>query len=184
MSTDATRAAVQGVVAAGGGPVTSSMGRLFDAVGALVTGRTVATYEAQTSIELEALARRIDRTATSPWPDAMPIDRSGGLPLLDPRQLVVEVVAAVRAGQAAEIVAARIHETIGSAAAALVLEVADRNGLDTVVLTGGVFQNARLTDVVEGALTHAGVEVLLHRTVPANDGGISLGQAAVAAARL
>ena len=74
------------------------------------------------------------------------------------------------------------HEALGRAAASAGARPGPRDGLDTVALTGGVFQNPRLTDVVEEALTAAGLEVLVHRIVPPNDGGISIGQAAVAAA--
>jgi hydrogenase maturation protein HypF len=74
-----------------------------------------------------------------------------------------------------------VHEAIGGAAAALGEQLASAHGLDTVVLTGGVFQNARLTEVVESALTAAGLQVLVHGHVPPNDGGISIGQAAIAA---
>ena len=73
---------------------------------------------------------------------------------------------------------------MGRAAATLAANVAARYELKTVVLTGGVFQNVVLTDVVERALTDRGLEVLTHGAIPANDGGISIGQAAIAAARI
>jgi len=179
---DAQRRGVAAVVAAGQGPVTTSIGRLFDALGSLVTGRVVATYEAQAAIELEALARRIERREAPCWDEAVLIDRSGPVTQLDPRPLVERVVVELRRGTAHELIAAAIHEALGSAAAQLAAECARSHGLDTVALSGGVFQNARLTDVVEDALVARGLGVLVHKRVPANDGGISIGQCAVAAA--
>jgi hydrogenase maturation protein HypF len=79
------------------------------------------------------------------------------------------------------VLAAGFHEGLGQAAARLAGDLAGAQDLDTVVLTGGVFQNARLTEVVEAALATAGLRVLLHREVPPNDAGISVGQAAIAA---
>ena len=177
------RAGVQAVIASGQGPATTSMGRLFDALGSLVTGRTVATYEAQAAIELEALARRVNRTDAPQWTNAVTIDRSGPLAQLDPRRLIEHVVDAVRRATAPEVIAAGIHEALGSATAALASEIAVAQGVNTAVLTGGVYQNVRLTEVVEDALRTAGLTVLVHERIPANDGGISIGQAAVVAAR-
>jgi len=80
------------------------------------------------------------------------------------------------------VVAAGFHRGLGMAVADLACRLAAAHGLGTVALSGGVFQNARLTAVVAGAVEEAGIEVLVHRRVPPNDGGISIGQAAVAAA--
>jgi hydrogenase maturation protein HypF len=80
------------------------------------------------------------------------------------------------------VLAAGFHESIGAAAAGAAVDLAREHGLRTVALSGGVFQNLRLAEVVEDALTTAGLEVLTHRHIPPNDGGISIGQAAVAAA--
>ncbi len=77
--------------------------------------------------------------------------------------------------------AAGFHEGLGLGAANLASELASRHGLDTVVLSGGVFQNVRLSQVVVDHLGARGLEVLTHRAIPPNDGGISVGQAAVAA---
>ncbi|MGI8756437.1 MAG: carbamoyltransferase HypF [Acidimicrobiales bacterium] len=177
----ATLAGVGSLVAAGHGPVTTSVGRLFDALAAVVTGRAVATYEAQAAIELEALARRVDVADAPFWAETSVVDLSGTVAQLDPRPLVARVVAEVDRGTAPELVAAGVHRSIGEAAAALAAETAAARGIDTVVLTGGAFQNVRLTDVVEDVLGASGVHVLVHHCVPANDGGISIGQAAVAA---
>ena len=77
--------------------------------------------------------------------------------------------------------AAGFHEALGTATARLAATLAGEHGLDTVVLTGGVFQNVRLTEVVESELAASGLRVLVHEQIPPNDGGISIGQAAIAA---
>ncbi len=103
------------------------------------------------------------------------------MPELDPRPLLAALRAERDAGMPLPLLAAGFHEAVGSAVADLAARLAGPQSLDTVVLTGGVFQNARLTEIVAGDLTAAGLGVLLHATVPCGDGGISIGQAAVAA---
>ena len=85
-------------------------------------------------------------------------------------------------GTPAALVAAGFHESLGRATAGAAAELAAKHGLSTVALSGGVFQNVRLAEVVVGELSDEGLEVLVHRQVPPNDGGISVGQAAIAAA--
>jgi hydrogenase maturation protein HypF len=155
---------------------TTSAGRLFDAVAALLGLRSSITYEGQAAIELEAAAA------------GQPLDVDGypmavAAAVLDPGPLLAAVVAERDAGVAVPVIAARFHAGLGHATAALAADLASRHRLDTVALSGGVFQNARLTAVVARAARAAGLEVLVHERVPPNDGGISLGQAAVAAAR-
>ena len=172
--------ALLALIDSGTAPVTSSMGRLFDALAALVGTRSRVTYEAQAAIELEAWARSVPRSAAPCYPTA--IDRSTGVPVLDPAPLVAAVVADLDKGVERSVIAAGIHEGLGAGAVALGAALARSEGIDTVALSGGVFQNARLTDIVERGLVAQGLRVLVHELVPPNDGGISLGQAAVAAA--
>lgn len=106
----------------------------------------------------------------------------GEVAVLDPGALVGRVVSDVAAGTAPSEVAARAHQALGAGVAALAVELAGRHGMGTVVLTGGVFQNTVLSRIVGDALRAAGLEVLEHHRVPCNDGGISIGQAAIAAA--
>ncbi|MEO7369313.1 MAG: hypothetical protein ABIZ69_00520, partial [Ilumatobacteraceae bacterium] len=101
--------------------------------------------------------------------------------VLDPAGLVAAMLDDLDHGVAKNLIAAGFHEAFGDATVALATRVAAEQGLDTVVLTGGVFQNARLTDVVETGLRRAGLNVLVHALIPPNDGGISVGQAAIAA---
>jgi hydrogenase maturation protein HypF len=173
--------AVLDLVTRAHGPITTSMGRLFDAVAALLGRSPIVSYEAQAAIELEALARSVPRHDAPRYPVDVFVD-VGGMVLIDPSPLVATLIAERARGVAPAILAAGFHESIGSAAAWAATEVARRRGLRTVALSGGVFQNVRLAEVVEEALVSAGLEVLVHHVVPPNDGGISLGQAAVAAA--
>ncbi len=157
--------------------LTSSAGRLFDAVAALLGLRTVVTYEAQAAIALEAVA------AGAPAPDDYEVDIHGGdLLELDPSPLVARIVAERDRGTATAIVAAGFHASLGRAVAEAAAALARAHGLDTVALSGGVFQNARLTHHVETGLRVRGLDVLVHEHLPPNDGGVSVGQAAVAAA--
>jgi hydrogenase maturation protein HypF len=157
--------------------VTTSAGRLFDAVASLLGGRQRVSYEAQAAIELEALARTVGRRDAPVYDGCVDI----GGDVLDPAPLLAAMLADLDAGVDRALIAAGFHEAFGRATVALAVRVAGRQGLDTVALTGGVFQNARLTEVVESGLRDEGLDVLVHSLVPPNDGGISIGQAAIAA---
>jgi hydrogenase maturation protein HypF len=143
------------------------MGRLFDAVAALLGLRESVTYEGQAAIELELLAGDVA---------AAPYDWRFG----DGTALVAAVHDDLAAGRPRDEIAAAFHETIAVAAAAACAEAGDPR---TVVLSGGTFQNVRLLEAARRELERHGFAVLSHRLVPPNDGGISYGQAAVAAAR-
>ncbi|MFP5319273.1 MAG: carbamoyltransferase HypF [Acidimicrobiia bacterium] len=157
--------------------LTTSAGRLFDAVAALLGLRARVTYEAQAAIALEALAATVPDAEA---PTDYPIEAAD---VLDPAPLVAHVVRERDRGTPPAVIAAGFHAAFGAAAATTAARLAAANGLDTVALSGGVFQNARLTTVMGRGLAAAGLTVLVHHTVPCNDGGISIGQAAVAAAR-
>jgi hydrogenase maturation protein HypF len=151
-------------------PVTTSMGRLFDAVAALCGVRAAVTYEGQAAIELEALADRAER-GTYPMPG-----------VLDARAVVRAVAEDLEAHVAAPVVAARFHNAVAAATARACSAAAGRAGVDVAVLSGGVFQNRLLLETTAAQLEGAGLRVLSHRRVPPNDGGIAFGQAAIAAA--
>lgn len=157
-----------------GTPVTSSAGRLFDAVAALLGVRDTVTYEGQAAIELEQLADRAVR-------DGYPQRITDGDPfLMEGTELVLAAAADLRAAVPVPVIAARFHHGV----AALILDACARvrtaSGLCTVALSGGVFQNRLLLERTVPALEQLGFRVLTHRRVPPNDGGISLGQAAIA----
>ena len=161
---------------------TTSAGRLFDGVAALLGIRPTVTYEAQAAIELEAAAagEPLDTPVADGW-EAVVTAGDDGCAVLDPSPLVAHVVAARDRGTPVPAVAAAFHAALGRSVAALARDLAAAAGVGTVALSGGVFQNARLTEIVERELTASGVEVLVHSRVPPNDGGVSIGQAAVAA---
>ncbi|HEU4362646.1 MAG TPA: carbamoyltransferase HypF [Mycobacterium sp.] len=155
----------------------SSMGRLFDAVASLLGVRHRVDYEAQAAIELEALADRADRAdSIDPAGPALRLTvRPDGV--LDPTGMVRAMVVALRAGTDPAVLAAAFHAAVAAAVAETVGRVAGNVRL--VGLTGGVFQNVLLLRACRQRLQRAGFEVLIHRTVPPNDGGLALGQAAV-----
>jgi hydrogenase maturation protein HypF len=156
-------------------PLTTSMGRLFDAVAALCGVRMVTTYEGQAAIELEAIA---DRSQCGIY--EVPIDADGRL---DARPMILDVLSDLSDGTPAAVVSARFHRSIAAATAAACADAAATCGTDLVVLGGGVFQNRLLLGDTTLRLRGLGLRVLAPRQLPANDGGISYGQAAIAAAR-
>jgi hydrogenase maturation protein HypF len=161
-------------------PPTSSAGRLFDAVAALAGVRHRVSYEGQAAVELEA-------RATDPYPDiAYPfsLDTSGSSIVIDTRPLIGAVAADVVNGVAAARVARRFHTTMVEVIATVCGRLRQETGIGTVVLSGGVFANALLTAEAVRRLEEMGFRALRHRLVPPNDGGLCLGQLAVAAALL
>jgi hydrogenase maturation protein HypF len=153
-------------------PLSSGMGRLFDAVAALLGVRETVTYEGQAAIELEHLA-----AATPAAPYRCRLERG----TIAGSDLVLSVQADLEAGRQRGEIAAAFHEGVAAAAAAACAGAGEPG---TVVLSGGTFQNVRLLESTRRKLEELGFEVLTHRQVPPNDGGLSYGQAVVAAARL
>jgi hydrogenase maturation protein HypF len=157
-------------------PLTSSAGRLFDAVAALLGVRDTINYEGQAAVELEQLADAAERgsyaaaiTPQEPF-------------LVAGQDLVRAAAEDLAAGVAAPVVAARFHNGVARLIAEGCLLLRERHGLSTVALSGGVFQNLLLLHATVSRLEAHGFAVLVHCRVPCNDGGISLGQAVVAAA--
>lgn len=158
-------------------PATSSMGRLFDAVAALVGVRDEVTYEGQAAIELEQLV------VPDEW-GSYAVALGDGEPFtIDTTGIIAGVAADVRAGTPPGVVAARFHNAVVDLIVAAAQRARAGTTLTTVALSGGVFLNAVLVERATARLAAAGFEVLTHRRVPPNDGGISLGQAAIVAAR-
>jgi hydrogenase maturation protein HypF len=177
----ATRATVERQIAAHvNAPLASSMGRLFDAAAALLGVRLHAAYEGQAAMEMEALAG--DARA-----DALPFPASRTAPghwELDPLPLLAELARLRAAGADTRLLAAAFHETVAASAADLAARIAAEAGVDTVALGGGCFQNARLLASLTRRGRAHGLRVLVPRHLPPNDGAVSYGQAAIAAARL
>jgi hydrogenase maturation protein HypF len=181
-------------------PLTSSAGRLFDSVAAILGFRGTVSYEGQAAIELEQLADPGERGAyhaaiataadqaagQAAGPAGPAVDRTAdpaGPFRVQGGDLVRAAVDDLLAGTPREIIAARFHNGIAALVEAGCLLLRDRHGLNTVALSGGVFQNMLLLRQATGRLEALGFRVLVHSRVPCNDGGISLGQAVVAAAR-
>ena len=158
-------------------PLTSSAGRLFDAIAALLGVRDAVNYEGQAAIELEQLADPNERGAYHAAIEATVPFR------VRSTDLVRAAVADLTAGVSTPVISARFHNGMAALVEAGCLLIRDRHGLDTVALSGGVFQNLVLLERVVSILEAHGFRVLTHSRVPCNDGGISLGQAVVAAAR-
>jgi hydrogenase maturation protein HypF len=187
-------------------PLTTSCGRLFDAVAALAGVRHEITYEGQAAIELEMTASGEEAARVVLRPYGYVIDGDVGAAAAAPRRSAVEWVTAhaaggdagstsavvrlaplyaevlgdLEAGATPGVVGARLHATIAGFVLEACRQVRAATGLATVALSGGVFQNRLLAGLCERELAAAGFEVLAAGLVPVNDGGVALGQAAVA----
>jgi hydrogenase maturation protein HypF len=162
-------------------PWTTSVGRLFDALAALCGVCARVSYEGQAAIEFEAVA---DCGELDCYPVTLGARAPGdGRLVLDARPLVAAVAGEVRRGVPIPRIAARAHNGLANAAAAACRAIARGRELETVVLSGGVFQNALLLERTTSAIERAGLRVLLPERVPPNDGGIAYGQLAIAATR-
>ncbi|MDB5307169.1 MAG: hypF [Gemmataceae bacterium] len=166
-------------------PPTSSAGRLFDAVAALAGVRDRVTYEGQAAAELEGLAAGVPPDTSYPF--ELGEEWEGEPPesvlIVDTRPLVRAVARDVAAGVSTARIARRFHSTLVDLIASVCGRLRETTGLGVVALSGGVFLNALLTSEVCMRLGRDGFRVYRHRLVPPNDGGLSLGQLAVAAAR-
>jgi hydrogenase maturation protein HypF len=160
-------------------PRTSSLGRLFDAVAALLGVREEVCYEGQAAIELEALAARADVSRCYPFllGDSTPI-------ALNAAPMIRALVDDLRQGVSSAQIARNFHASIVELFAMLCLYARECSGLTDVALSGGVFQNRLLLEGLAARLAALNFQVYTNRRVPPNDGGLSLGQAAIAAARL
>lgn len=150
---------------------TSSMGRLFDTVASLVDVRQVVAYEAQAAIELEGMSRDAS-CGTATYQFAIDVTRAPAV--IDPTPVIAAVIADTRSGVAAGVVGARFHRAVADLIVHLATTVVPDT--PTVALSGGVFQNAFLLRLAVCGLQAKGFDVITHRLVPPNDGGIALGQ--------
>jgi len=155
-------------------PLTSSVGRLFDSVSALLGICDYASYEGQPAIELEAFADE-DCAEAYEWR----IEEKDNL-VVDSSVIIHQVVEDIQEGVPREMISARFHNAIAEVTAEVCRKIANKTGLRKVVLSGGVFQNMLISNKLQQLLTRSGLEVFQHSEVPPNDGGVSLGQAVVA----
>ncbi len=165
-------------------PRTSSVGRLFDAVSALCGVRLSSSYEGQAAIELEWAAARAPRARDeAPYPYQIGRPTGGGPLVVDTRVLIRALVADLQRGLAAPSVARRFHLTLAAVFCELCVTLRAEHGLSRVVLAGGVFANALLVQELEARLEAERFQVYRSHAYPVGDGGLSLGQLAIAAAR-
>jgi hydrogenase maturation protein HypF len=157
-------------------PVTTSAGRLFDAVAALCGLRAEVTYEGQAAIELEAACDLGERGAY-PMPVVDPL-------VLDARETVAAAARDAAAGVPVGLIATRFHRALAAATAQACAAAAEAAGVSLVVLSGGVFQNRVLLELTSEELERRRLRVMVPELLAPNDGGIAYGQAAVAAARM
>jgi hydrogenase maturation protein HypF len=156
-------------------PMTSSMGRLFDAVAALAGVRYDALYEGQAAIELEAVA---DPAAEGSY--TFGLVRAGGETVLDPLPVVEGILADLACSTPSSTVSMRFHRAVITAASQAAIEIARARGIYHVAASGGVFMNRILMAGVAEAVGRAGLTFLTHEKLPVNDGSVSFGQAVVA----
>jgi hydrogenase maturation protein HypF len=159
-------------------PLTSSCGRLFDAVAALLGLRERIAYEGQAAIELEQCLEPSGTTY------GYELREANGQVLLDCTGIVSQVVGDLAAGVRPGLISGRFHQTLVDMFTEACIHVCRRRGLTRIVCSGGVFQNVYLLERLEGRLRSSGLEVYTPQLIPANDGCISLGQAVVGAATL
>ena len=158
-------------------PMTSSAGRLFDAAAAAIGFRGQVTFEGEAAMWLEGIADGRE-------PNQYPVNFVEAVPLIiDPAALILAVARDILQGIAAEIVAARFHNSMAEIVAETMERLSFQTGINTVGLTGGCFQNKLLTERTAALLERRGHSVLIHEAVPPNDGGIALGQAVAARSR-
>lgn len=167
-------------------PLTSSAGRLFDAVGAaLGCAFTRVSFEGQSAMELESLARTVPVPAGRGDEDGYPfaIRMEGDLARLDPAPMWRVLLEDLTRGVSPALVARRFHCGLATASADLAVVLARRHRAGAIALSGGVMQNALLMELLLARLADCGLPVLTQRQVPANDGGLAYGQVAIAAAQ-
>ena len=161
-------------------PLTSSAGRLFDAVAAAAgICRDRILYEGQAAIEFEALVDSNRLEATRGYDFSL---HDGKLARIDPAPMWRELLNDLQQGLETAIISERFHKGLAAAISRMACRLARQQQIETVALSGGVFQNATLLTLVERSLQEQGLGVLAHSRIPANDGGLALGQAMIAAA--
>jgi hydrogenase maturation protein HypF len=176
------QAVIQMMMSGVNSPWTSSCGRLFDGVAALLGLHHKVAFEGQAAMRLEMVAGEHDGNAADGGYEIQPRAGNDGF-LIDPADFVRGVVGDIERGLSARAISRRFHAALAHTFSLACVLLRRQTGLNQVALSGGVFQNRLLTESFVDELEAAGFDVLLHKQVPANDGGLSLGQAVVAAHR-
>ena len=157
------------------------MGRLFDAVSDILGIRSYNTYEGECATALENAAAQALEQEIQPYPLQFAILQNGGILRLDCNGLVRDLIAALRCGSDPKALALGFHEAIAAAVSEVCTILRERTGETSVALSGGVFANLILSGLCRDKLQAAGFRPYFNSSVPCNDGGISLGQAYLAA---
>jgi hydrogenase maturation protein HypF len=157
-------------------PLTSSCGRLFDAVASLIGLRNRVSYDGQGAIELEGIAETSDDSEAYPYD----ISTEEGIPVVDFRKMFKAMAHDVSGKAAPAPMARRFHNTVAVSAVEMCGKIRESTGLERVVLSGGVFQNKLLSERIHTLLAGKGFQVYTQRLAPPNDGGVALGQAIIA----
>jgi hydrogenase maturation protein HypF len=158
-------------------PLTSSMGRLFEAVASLIGIRNEVTYEAQAAVEMEVLSKPFISAAGS-YPFA--VDETANGTIIRLKELFSSIVQDVRATESIGMIGARFHRTVADISIEICKRARTKTGLNEVTLSGGVWQSQILLNLVRAGLEQEEFVVYFHKQVPTNDGGLALGQAVVA----
>lgn len=159
-------------------PLTSSCGRLFDAISSLIGIRDEISYEGQAAMELESFCASgiKERYKFCIYKEGMEF-------IIDPQEIFIEIIKDLKEGIDKKIMAAKFHNTVAEFTLNLCGKIRENSGINKIALSGGVFQNKYLTEKVVSLLEDKGFKVYTQSKVPPNDGGISLGQAVVAGLR-
>ncbi len=160
--------------------VSSSMGRLFDAVSALLGFCRTSRFEGECAILLETAAASVPSSPVPVLPSLAVTTAPDGTRLLDPAPVLAGLIDGLAEGIGREVLARAFHDALADSVAALTAELAREHDTQDIALSGGVFQNRLLTEALASTLKNRGFRVHLHRQVPPNDGGLALGQAYVA----
>jgi hydrogenase maturation protein HypF len=160
-------------------PLTSSAGRLFDAVAALIGIRRMINYEGQAAVELEFLSEKKYCGEYN-----FKIEKNELTFIIHVDEMIKEIISDLRKSVSKEIISSKFHETLAKIVSEGCLYIKEKTGLKKVALSGGVFQNITLLEKCIDKLDGSGFEVYIHRNVPTNDGGLCLGQAVIALAKL
>ena len=161
-------------------PLTSSMGRLFDAVSSLVRLRDKINYEGQAAIELEQLANQVESPEFTVKNYEYQIIGVKDILIIKPEGIITGIVRDLRARTSPSMISVRFHNTIADIIVVVCKRIREETELNEVVLSGGVFQNMVLLYKAFDELCVEGFKVYVHHKVPTNDGGICLGQAVIA----
>ncbi len=162
----------------------TSAGRLFDAVSSILRLKQVNSFEGEMSMRLQFEAEACKLSLPDNMYDGPLTTMEDGFCYLETTELIRDIATKALARESSNVLAQMFHQVLADMIAEACVRVRDKSGIETVALSGGVFQNVLLLDLTEQRLQRNGFRVLTHSLVPANDGGIALGQAVIAARRL